>query len=267
MKDKRKVSPIVNTIVDVVIPIYGKLEFLEKCLACLPKAFEQTSFQVLALDNGSPDKGAQEIVLKAFPNARFQRLKENAGFPKGCNTAARWGRSPLILFLNTDAFMEPGSGDILVQDMIDDHKIGILGMQLRFTDDTPHGMAGNIQHAGLDINIRGEAVHTYLGWSPDNERVQEQCEPFAVTGAALMIRRELWNKGGGFWEEYGIGTWEDVDLCLTVRAMGYKIIYEPRAVGYHYVGASALENKIAYPLNENSQIFHYKWKGKINWSE
>lgn len=282
MKSRSRQKPTVIRIpppmvhVDVVIPIYGKLDFFKKCLECLPTAFKSppawnsersVSYRVLALDNGSPDPGAKAIATSYPGHIRFERLKENVGFPKGCNLASKWGNAPLILFLNTDCFLEPGAGLILAEEMDNNPDYGVIGPKLLFPEDTPQGPAGRVQHAGIDLNIRGEAVHTFIGWTANNPRVNKPAEVFAITGAALMTRRNIWQEVGGFFEGYGVGTWEDVDYCLTVRVLKYKIRYEPTAVGYHWVGASAIENKVAYPLNDNSQIFHYKFQGKLFWSE
>lgn len=253
--------------VDIIIPIYGKLEFLEKCLQKLTAAAGGVTFQVCAFDNASPKVGAQEIVEKAFPRALFRRSRENLGFPKGCNAAFRMGHAPLVMFLNTDCFLEPNSIQIMVEDLIMDNQIGAVGPKLLFPEDCPHGKFDRVQHAGLDTNINGEIIHTFIGWSKDNERVNKLDEPLALTGACLLTRRILFREAGMFLEDYKQGTYEDVDYCLTLRNSNYKIIYEPRAVGYHYVGASAVENKIAYPLNQNYQLFRLRWNNKIPWTE
>ena len=252
---------------DIVIPIYGKLDFLEQCLEKLPKAANDVTFRVCALDNASPTPGADKIVLKAFPNALFRRSKENQGFPRGCNTAVKMGNAPLIMFLNTDCFLEENSIQIMVEDMIINPQVGAVGPKLLFPEGSPNGTAEKIQHAGLETNINGELIHIFIGWSKDNERANKQAEPLALTGACLMTRRKLFMEAGGFNEQYGNGTYEDVDYALTLRQAGYKIIYEPRAVGYHYVGASAIENKIAFPLNQNYQLFRLRWNNLIPWTE
>jgi len=252
---------------DIVIPIYGRLDFLEHCLYNLPKAAKDIVFRVCALDNASPEVGADKIVMKAFPNAYFRRSRENLGFPKGCNVAMRMGHAPLVLFLNTDCFLEKNSIQIMVEDMIIDPQVGAVGPKLLFPEGSPNGTAEKIQHAGLDTNINGEIIHTFIGWSADNERVMKQAEPLALTGACLMTRRRLFVEAKGFLEDYGMGTYEDVDYCLTLRASDYKIIYEPRAIGYHYVGASAIENKMQFPLNQNYQLFRLRWNNRIPWTE
>lgn len=264
-KPKPTFTPPVQ--LDIIIPIYGKLDFLEKCLDKIPDAARNVVFRICALDNASPQPGADKIVQERFPNALFRRSQENLGFPKGCNRAVRMGHAPLLLFLNTDCFLEPDAIQIMVEDMIIDPQVGAVGPKLLFPEGSPNGVADRVQHAGLETNINGEIVHMFIGWSKDNERVNKPCEPLGLTGACLMTRRRLFVEAKGFLEDYGLGTYEEVDYELTLRQAGYKIIYEPRAVGYHYVAASAIENKMSFPINQNYQLFRLRWNNKIPWTE
>src|SRR4030066_424432 len=80
-------------------------------------------------------------------------------------------------------------------------------------------------------------------------------EVYAVTGAAFMTKKNIWNKARGFNEAYGKGTWEDMDYCLTVRDMGYNVIVNPEAVAVHYTGATAEKANEPFPLQFNRLIF------------
>ena len=82
-----------------------------------------------------------------------------------------------------------------------------------------------------------------------------------------MTRRFIWNKVGGFLEQYGLGTYEDVDYCLGVKQLGYNVIVETKAVGYHYTGASLEEAKMQYPLMQNRLLFLQRWQNTFVWDE
>jgi GT2 family glycosyltransferase len=149
----------------------------------------------------------------------------------------------------------------------------ICGMKLIFPEvtDLPSNNLtrppGKIQHIGLTSNIRGEMVHVFLGWSPDNPKVNRMHDVYAVTGAAMLIRRSLFIKAGKFYEGYGHGTYEDVDLCLTIREMGYNVVVEPKAEGYHYTGATSMKYNIGFPIQYNQIIFMQRWASKLDWCE
>ena len=153
---------------------------------------------------------------------------------------------------------------------LDEPSIGVVGMKLLYPQDTldqNSRPAGKIQHVGLGANIRGDIIHVLMGWSPDNPKVNVVRDTYAVTGAALMTRRNLWNKTGGLFEGYGLGTFEDVDFCLSVRELGYNVIVETKAVGEHYTGATQVANNMNFPLLQNKLIFLQRWGQKLVWSD
>lgn len=76
-----------------------------------------------------------------------------------------------------------------------------------------------------------------------------------------MIRRSLFSKAGGFDLAYGLGTFEDADLCFKVRMLGFRIFVDTEATAYHYVGASAEKKKVGFPLQQNAMIFKSRWNG------
>jgi GT2 family glycosyltransferase len=269
----------VNCLVSIIIPSYQRFDLLQKCLNAIPDAFGDISYEVILIDNGSPkvelDKFIKTSVLPC--NTRPVYFPENKGFPYACNYGANLAHGALLFFLNNDVIMEKGSGEILVRNM-DDPAIGVAGMKLLFPSDEELNEANlkhsnvqrapnRVQHVGLATNIRGQVIHMYLGWSADNKRVNRVRDVYAVTGAALMTRRNLFREVGGFDPIYGAGTYEDVDLCLKVRDKGLNIVVDVCSVGKHYAGATAEKYNMAFPLNQNKQIFEQKWYNKLIYTE
>jgi GT2 family glycosyltransferase len=267
-----------KSLVDVIIPVYGRMDLLRKCLKALPQAMSGVPYNVIIVDNATPnDKKDKNLYtsLKANPLYYVIENQTNTGFPAACNQGVRKGRSPLLFFLNSDVILEPNSINKMVKEL-DDPEMGVVGMKLVFPSEgelldvgidpkirPPH----KLQHIGLATNIRGEFIHAYVGWDADHPKVNKVREMYAVTGAALMTRRELYKKVGGFDEEYGIGTYEDVHFCLTVRDMGYNVVVVPEACGVHYTGATAESYKIGYPMMQNKMLFMSKWANKLNYTE
>lgn len=269
----QNVKPIKsNTLVDVIIPVFGRFDLLEQCLKVLPEAFGDISYKTYIFDNSSPDQKEADDFYNRCGHSIIIRNKQNVGFPRACNLTFIRGTSPLVFFLNSDVILRPNSVNYLVRAM-DDPKVGIAGMKLLFpeTTDLPQDEiqrpAGKVQHIGLATNIRAEVFHQFLGWSEDHPKVNSMHDVYAVTGATLMTRRWIFQEAGKFYEGYGIGTYEDVDYCLTVRKMGYNIVVVPEAVGIHHTGASAVKYNMQYPMNENKMIFLQRWQKFLDWSE
>jgi len=263
--------PHSRTLLDIIIPVYNRFDLLKKCLEAIPKALGELTYQIIIVDNGS-DREIADKFYSNYPFVKIIRNKENLGFPKACNKGFNRGVSPLVFFLNDDVMLEPSSIVQLVKNM-DDPKVGVVGMKLIFPENTDlpsdevNRPKGTVQHVGLTTNIRGDFPHILLGWNPNNPRVNAIREITAVTGAALLTRRNLFLRVGRFFEGYGMGTWEDIDLCFAIRDMGYSIIVDVNAVGYHYTGATAVTYKVQYPIIPNKMLFLQRWGRKLTWDE
>lgn len=258
-----------STLIDIIIPVMNRFDLLEKCLDALPDALRPHPYKVYIFDNNS-----ERVVANDFYAGRdldVTRSMQNIGFPQACNRAFRKGTSPLAFFLNSDVVLEPDSIDKMVR-IMDYPDVGVCGMKLVFPSheemidaqiDMRKRPARKLQHIGLVVNIRAQIIHAFMGWDADHPKVNAVSDIWAVTGAALMTRRNLFRQVGMFDEIYGIGTFEDVDYCMKIRELGYNIKVAPNAVGIHYTGATAEQHKIGYPLQENYQKFLLRWKPKL----
>lgn len=262
----------ISTLIDIVIPVYNRFDILELCLASIPKAFKDLQYNIVIVDNKSDPQEASVFYAKHSSEITLVRNPSNLGFPKACNIGSRRKASPLIFFLNSDVILDEGSGNILVTEM-DDPTIGVVGMLLRFPEADLMGLRpdirppGKVQHVGLATNIRGEIIHPLISWGVTNPRVLRQREVLGVTGAAMMVRRSGFVKAKGFNEEYGLGTYEDIDLCLVMRDLGYNIIVNTGATATHFVGATVEKYKVGYPMNINRLIFGQRWSNRLPYTE
>ena len=269
MSRKRRKPREPKSLVDIIIPVHQRFDLLEQCLNSIPNAAKDIPYKIIIFDNASPIEEADKFYPNLDKSIKILRNKQNMGFPRACNRGVSRGNSPLLFFLNSDVILEPESIDKLVR-VMDEPKVGVVGMKLVFPIEH-RGLndqirpAGKLQHIGLSVNIRGDVHHHFMAWSPDHPRVMMQKEVFAVTGAALMTRRNIWQKAKGFNEIYGHGTFEDVDFCCTVREMGYNIRVEPTAVGTHFTGATAETYQLGYNLRNNHMTFMQRWGNKLDW--
>jgi len=256
-----------NNVLDIIIPVYNQFDFLEKCLDSIPNSVGEIPYRVILVDNGSDKKLGDEFYdnLK-IGNVDIHRSDKNAGFPVACNYGVSQGNAPFLFFLNTDVVLFPQSLQYALR-AIEDPRIGIVGLKLLFSPHTPFGPAGMVQHVGVETNIRGEFYHQFIGWNPNNPRVLKKRECLAVTGAAFLIRSSTFQNVGGFDQIFGLGTWEDIDLSLKVKANNLSIIVEQQAQAYHHVGASSMGEKVPFPFQRNKDIFMAKWSGNFPWSE
>lgn len=211
---------------------------------------QQNRLEIIVQDDASPDFDITQVLVgePALP----QRNPINLGFSGNCNAGAARSHGDILLFLNQDTAARDGWFDPLIN-MFDDSKVGIVGPKL-VTGDA-------IQSCGGLYGGNKGPYHRWLGWSPDDWRVNVT-EPVSwVTGAALAIRRDLFVQVGGFDVGYVRGYFEDVDLCEAAKAQGFEVWYCPESVFEHRGGVSG-----GVPSNifkANSFRFHEKWDARI----
>jgi GT2 family glycosyltransferase/glycosyltransferase involved in cell wall biosynthesis len=246
----------VNT--SVIIPVFNKVEFTFQCLRSLLREVDFRHTEVIVIDNASTDETRE--VLSHF--RRFVRLVENdtnRGFVDACNQGAAVARGRYLVFLNNDTVVLPGWLDYLIETVERDERTGAVGSMFLYPD-------GRIQEAGGIVWSNGEALHYGWGKSPEDRRFNFAREVDYCSGASLLIRKDLFDRLGGFDRRYAPAYYEDTDLCMGVRALGYKVVYQPRSRLYHFEGATAGTDAHAgfkrYQLI-NRDKFQEKWRDRL----
>lgn len=256
-------------LLDIAILTAGRSDLFEKCVdAILPQM--KDDYQIHVVNNGSPSPKYEEIYARLPKGSVIKRLNQNTGFGGGANSAIKSGSAPLILFVSDDIFLRDGAIDRLIR-VMDDPTIGLSGYKFLFPSDStdPGRPAGKVQHIGIGISIRGEVLHPLLGWSSDNPKCNVSRDVQAVTGASFIIRRSVYNKAGGFNTMYGAGYYEDIDLCLTINSLGYRVHVDTVAMAEHGVAQTfdLVKDKTTIPMQQNRQLFQSKWMGRLQWDD
>ena len=174
------------------------------------------------------------MLLVKHSNISFFEFNEEFNFSKVNNFAVKQSKGEYLIFLNNDTeVISPDWIDVLLENA-QREEIGAVGCKLLFPDKT-------IQHAGVILGLTGFAGHVFAGL-PEHSYTYFGSTDFvrnvlAVTGACMMMRRELFERAGGF-NEALVLCGSDVDICIKVHEMGYRNIYVPHAVLYHHESVS-----------------------------
>ena len=267
----RKNKKFTLTTLDIAILTAGRVDLLEKCIdAILPQMKE--SYRIHVYNNGYPSEEYERVYKKLPEHSNVSRNRQNTGFPGGANGAIKMGTAPLCLFISDDIFLHDGAIDTLISRMKSDDTIALCGYKFIFPEDSndPSRPAGRVQHVGQATNIRGDIIHPMIGWTPENPKTCISRDVIGVTGASFIVRRDAFRRAGGFNTIYGMGYYEDVDLCLTLRAMGYKVWVEAGAVATHGVSqtfANAPADAPKPTVQQNQIIFKSRWLQGLPWTE
>ncbi len=246
--------------VSVVIPCYNQVIYTYRCLLSIVENTDPalTSYEVIIADDVSTD--ATKEIQKFAENIVVARNAENQGFLKNCNQAAARARGEYIFFLNNDTTVEPGWLSSLVEMMDGDDSIGMCGSKLLYPD-------GRLQEAG------GIIWSDASGWNygrlqdPELPEYNYVKEVDYISGAAIMIRRSLWEEIGGFDERFAPAYYEDSDLAFEVRRHGKRVVFQPESRVVHYEGISNGTDVNGTGLKRYQQVnlskFQEKWKDEL----
>jgi GT2 family glycosyltransferase len=241
-------------VVSIIIPVHNQWDFTHSCLAAILRYSGALPFEVILADDASTDATCRAADLIA--NLRVVRNASNLGFLRNCNAAAKAARGRYLLFLNNDTNVQPGWLAPLVTLLEGDPGIGIAGSKLVFPD-------GMLQEAG---GIMWEDASGWnFGWRDDPEKPDYNYlkDVDYVSGASLMVRRDLWEQAGGFDPCYVPAYFEDTDLAFRARALGYRVVYQPQSVVVHFEGISHgkdLSSGIKSHQEINRQKFRERWR-------
>jgi len=249
--------------ISVIIPVFNKIQFTINCLESISKVYNrENNFEVIVVDNASSD-GTKEYLQFAeiiYPNLRVISNTKNIGFAKANNQAVKEAGGDYVLFLNNDTEVQNGWLDKLILIIENDNSVGAVGCKLLYPD-------GNIQHAGVVImedKASPEApliaYHVYYK-DPANLPEANQLRTYqSLTAACLLVRKSAFGSVDGFDEEYWNG-YEDVDLCFKLGQDGWKLVYQPTSVVFHYESKSGPER--FSKVSQNTERLNKKWTHKI----
>ena len=243
-----------DPLVSIIIPTYGQLDFTYNCIRSIYEDKTFTDFEIIVTDDHSPED--MTVLHTQFENLVLIRQPENMGFLKNCNAATKKARGKFIIFLNNDTRITENWLQELLNVFNRFPKAGIVGSMLLYPD-------GKLQEAGGVIWQNGAAInygHRDNASKPEYNYVKQVDY---VSGASLMIRKDLWDNIGGFDERYAPAYCEDSDLCFSVRDKGYEVWYQPFSRVIHYEGVSHgtdLKSGVKQYQVVNTKKFYDKWQ-------
>ncbi len=215
--------------VSIVIPTYGKVDFTLQCLASIGRGTTATAFEVIVAEDASGDPDM--ALLRQVANIRLIEHPRNLGFLHSCNAAAAAAQGRFVLFLNNDTQVLPGWLDALVELMDARPDAGAVGAKLLFPD-------GRLQEAGGIIWQDGSGWNYGRFDDPRRPVYNYVREADYISGAALMVRTSVLRQLGGFDPHFAPAYCEDSDLAFRIRALGLKVLYQPRSEVVHFEGVS-----------------------------
>jgi O-antigen biosynthesis protein len=235
----------------VCILVLDHVQLALSCLAALRRpAASPPGTELVVVANGTPRD--QLDALTEHEDVVLVANQVNLGFAAGCNQAASMARSSLLLFLNDDSTVDDGCIEALLRAASEDTSVGAVGARIRSVD-------GTLQEAGSVLWRDGSTTHVGEGLAPESERYRQARDVDYASANGLLVTRRAWDVVGGFDERYYPAYFEDVDLCLSLAAKGFRVRYEPRARITHRGSQSTSRVYRDFLLNRNQEKLVQKW--------
>ena len=230
--------------VSVIIVHYQVKDLLRNCILSIKKYFQGFEYEIIVVDNNSPDSTWKSLVSE-FPEVNFLALDKNYGFSKANNIGVKSAKGEYVYILNPDTEIE---GDYF-QEILDfadnQEKFGALGLRMHnlkgeFLPESKRSVPALINSFEKLFTTFNNNSKTYYRNDVDEFGI---AEVEIMTGANLLLKRSVYEEVGGFDERYFMYG-EDIDLCYTILRKGYKNFYYGKYSLLHYKGESTVKDKV-----------------------
>ena len=236
----------------IIIVNWNGGELLGRTVESVVAAPPSVPFEVVVVDNASSDDSlarlrASEAAASLGASLRVFENADNLGFGRANNQAFRETRAPLLLLLNPDTEVTPGSIDRLVATVRGGARVGAAGPKLLNADGSVQVSVWRNQPAAWEALLTGLRLHRLLPRRVRGDLLLAEHFDYArrrevgmLSGAAILVRREVIDEVGGFDERFHMYG-EDNEWCLRIRRAGWRLLFEPAAVVMHHGAASSVK--------------------------
>lgn len=246
----------------IIIVNYNSKNYLRGCLDSILNQNHKVSIEIFVSDNNSSD-GSIDMIKSDFPQVTLIENKDNIGYSAAANRAIRESSGRYVLILNNDIEVLNDSLNLMVDTMVKNPTIGLLGCRLLNSNYTLQQSFGYFNLGFLSEAIQKIFFNRYKRGNRLVGRYLYKIhkkfkEVDWISGACIMTRREAMDDVGLMDEHYFM-FFEEIDLCNRVRKTGWKIYYTPDAKMIHHGGksSSAEFDRIMIEYRK-SQLYFYK---------
>ncbi|MFT4090428.1 MAG: glycosyltransferase [Asticcacaulis sp.] len=234
-KRVRLALPEPQPLVSIIIPTRDRLELLKQAIDSVCTLTTWKNYEIIVIDNGSKEHETLTYMANPpYPQVKVIRDARPFNYSALNNLAAKAASGEYLCLMNNDI-------EIITPDWLEEmmafacqKDVGCVGARLWYPD-------GRIQHAGVLVGFHGLAGHMHKFLKSDEHGYADRAilhqSLSAVTAAVLLVRKSIYHEAGGLDEKLAVA-FNDVDLCLKVRNMGYRNVYTPYAQMYHHESAS-----------------------------
>lgn len=247
--------------ISVIIVNYNGGDFLRQCVQSVRAS--NIFAQIVVVDNASPDASLEQVT--DMPDVRIIRNRANFGFAAACNIGARATFSPVLLFLNPDCCVAPDAIRVLTDTMLGGDDIGMAGGFVVNPDGTeqaggrravPTPWRSFVRAFGL-ARLSRRWPRLFFDFHLHKQPLPaDSIEVEAISGACMLVRREALEQAGNWDEDYFLHC-EDLDLCMSLRQKGWKVMFVPTAKVVHALGVCSRSRPIFVEWHKHKGMIRF----------
>ena len=248
----------------VVIVNWNSAAYVRGSINSIYEFTKGLPLEIIVIDNASFD-GCGEMLAREFPKVVYLQSQENLGFAKANNLAAAHAHGGVLLFLNPDTLLSGPAIEVLYKHLFSMPNAGAVGARLLNRDGSVQTSCVQSFPTILNQALDSEFLHrVFPNWSIWGTAPLLATKPVpaqAVSGACVMVKREVFDQIGGFSNVYFMYG-EDLDLCFKVRKAGRFVYHVPEATFVHFGGGSSrtISNFSHVMMRESVWLFfHYNY--------
>jgi len=234
-------------LVSIIIPVKDLHDMTSQCVASIRDNTEG-SYEIIVVDNAS-ENPYQNIGDKLLT------LKTPLSYGKAVTEGAKLSHASYIVLLNNDTVVTQGDWlEELLKRIRGNGNVACVGPKQIHPNNT-------VYHAGVAFSEEGVPFHAFLGWGRDHAAVEQEQIALALNFGCVLIRREAFDNFPLDSRYGGVGNYEDIDWCLTIRKAGLQCVYVPSVEIIHFGGQTLSQNpeEAQKSIEANRAKFVEKW--------
>jgi hypothetical protein len=233
----------------IIIVNYNVKEFLQNLIHSIEKASTNLTKEIIIIDNASDD-GSVEFIKEKFPQIKLIANQINLGFGKANNIGLKHATGKYILLINPDTLVAEDTFEKMIKFFESNKNVGLAGckilnpdgsLQLACRRSFPGPWTSFTKVTGLSTLFPKSKIFARYNLTYLDENKSYEVD--AISGSFMMMRKEVYEKVGGFDEQFFMYG-EDLDLCYRIQKAGYKVFYVHSTQIIHYKGESTKRSSI-----------------------
>lgn len=233
----------------IIIVNYNVKEFLQNLIHSIEKASSNLTNEIFIIDNASDD-GSVEFIKEKFPQVKLIANQNNLGFGKANNLGLNEASGKYLLMINPDTIVAEDTFEKMIEFFDQNKNVGLAGCKILNPDGTlqlacrrsfPGPWVSFTKVTGLSSFFPKSRIFARYNLTYLDEN--QTYEVDAISGSFMMMRKEVYEKVGGFDEQFFMYG-EDLDLCYRIQKAGCKVFYVHTTQIIHYKGESTKRSSL-----------------------